>query len=331
VLAVFAGYSLDGEYVPSGPQLRPYVQDALDELQYATGATNTAWGARRAADGHPAPFTVPYVEIGNEDFYDRSGSYDGRFAQFYDAIKAAHPHVKLIATTSVHSRRPDLYDQHFYMSPRWFSAHTSYYDGYSRRAPKVFVGEYAAQTGAIGQSAPTLGAALGEAAWMTGLERNADVVTMASYAPLFQNVNDSQWSPDLISYDALRSDGSPSYYVQQLFSLNHGDVVVPTSLSGATTLAAVASISRHDGMLYLMAVNTASSAQTARIVVEGAGVASRGTTTVLTSGSPDDQNSLAAPRKVAPVTRPLRRLGPSFAYTFRPYSLTVLRLSTHAS
>lgn len=98
LLAVYAGYSLDGNHVNPGPDLAPYVQDALDEIQYLTGSTSTTWGAKRATDGHPAPFTLKYVEIGNEDFFDLSGSYDGRFAQFYDAIKAAYPNLKLIAT-----------------------------------------------------------------------------------------------------------------------------------------------------------------------------------------------------------------------------------------
>jgi alpha-L-arabinofuranosidase len=333
VLGVFAGYTLSGDYIAAGSALKPYVLDALDELQYATGSTSTAWGARRAADGHPAPFKVPYVEIGNEDFFDQSSSYDSRFAQFYDAIRAAYPSIKLIATsTDVTSRRPDLIDLHFYETPDWFAGHTGYFDRYSRRAPRAFVGEYAARTNnsPIGGGPATLGTAIGEAAWMTGLERNSDVVAMASYAPLFQNVQpfQYQWTPDLISYDNLNSYGSPSYYVQQLFSINHGDMVVPTRLSGTAPLAYVASRDSGGTTMYLTVVNSGAAAQASRIVVNGvASVAARGTVTVLTSGSVTDENSLDAPTTVYPVIRPVTTLGRSFSYTFRPNSVTVFRLS----
>ena len=106
LLAVWAGYALDGTHVHPGADLQPYVQDALDEIQYVTGGTNTTWGAQRAADGHPAPFPLQYVEVGNEDFFDTSKSYDGRFAQFYDAIKAAYPNLKVIATRPDHQSAP---------------------------------------------------------------------------------------------------------------------------------------------------------------------------------------------------------------------------------
>lgn len=331
ILAVYAGYSLGGDYIAAGPALRPYVQDALDEIQYATGSVRTPWGARRAAAGHPAPFTIPYVEIGNEDFFDQSGSYDSRFTQFHDAIRAAYPSIKLIATsTDATSRTPDLLDLHFYETPEWFSGHTGYFDSYSRGAPKVMVGEYAARTAGspIGRGDATLGNAIGEAAWITGLERNADVVTMASYAPLFQNVNASQWSPDLISYDALNSYGSPSYYVQQLFSLNHGDLVVPTTPNANGPLAYVASRDSHGTATFLTVVNSGSSTEVRRIVIKGAvSVAGSGTVTVLTSGSPDDVNSLDDPNNVHPVTRRIESIGLSFSYTFRPNSVTVFRLS----
>jgi alpha-L-arabinofuranosidase len=335
VLAVFDGYTLSGTYIPAGPALQPYVQDALNEIQYVTGSTATYWGAKRAADGHPAPFKLHYVEIGNEDFFDRSGSYDSRFAQFYDAIRAHYPAIKLIATsTTVTSRRPDLFDLHFYETPSWFANHTGYFDSYSRSAPKVMVGEYAAQMpgSPIGGGAATLGTALGEAAWMTGLERNADVVRMAAYAPLFQNVNGYQWSPDLISYDALNSYGSPSYYVQQLFSTDHGNQVVPTTLSGGTPLAIVASRATSGDTLYLTVVNMQASAVPARIAISGtAGVISRGSVSVLTSGSVDDGNSLDAPRAVVPVTNPIGGLRSPFSYTFRPNSLTIFKLAVHTA
>jgi alpha-N-arabinofuranosidase len=165
LLAVYAGYSLNGTHVNPGAELQPYVQDALDEIQYLTGSTSTNWGGKRAADGHPAPFPLTYVEIGNEDFFDTSGSYDGRFAQFYDAIKAAYPMLQVIATAAVKSRTPDILDEHFYETPRAFEKDVHHYDSYSRTGPKIFVGEYAAQED---RPSPDLNAALGDAAWLTG-------------------------------------------------------------------------------------------------------------------------------------------------------------------
>jgi alpha-L-arabinofuranosidase len=328
VLAVYAGYSLDREVVPAGPKLRPFVQDALDEIQYATGSVHTRWGALRAADGHPAPFVVPYVEVGNEDFFDNSGSYDDRFTQFYDAIRATYPAIKIIATTDTFTRHADVVDEHYYMTPQWFAENADHYDGYNRNGPKIFVGEYAAQVGDIAHGQPTLGAALGEAAWMTGLERNSDVVIMAAFAPLFQNENLFQWTPDLISYDSLNSYGSPSYYVQKLFGINRGDVVVPSTLSGSGALYAVASKVNRTGTVYLIVVNVGPAAQSTHIAIKGATVSPTGMATVLTAASPDAMNSLSAPDAVAPVTHRAEGLGRSFNYVFRPYSVTVLRLST---
>ncbi len=231
VLAVFAGYALNGDYVEPGPYLQPYVQDALDEIEYATGDKNTKWGAQRAADGHPAPFAVPYVEVSNED---GGHEYDARFTQFYDAIKAKYPHIKLIATSHTTTRAADVEDEHFYRSAQAMEADVHHYDTYSRTGPKIFVGEWATVEGS---PTPTLNAALGDAAWLTGLERNSDVVTIASYAPLLVNVNPggSQWPTNLIGYDALKSYGSPSYYAQQMFSLNRGDIVLPVEITPQAT------------------------------------------------------------------------------------------------
>ncbi len=239
LLAVFAGYALEGEHVDAGPKLTPYVQEALEEIEYVTGdAKTTTWGARRAADGHPAPFPLTYVEVGNEDMYDRSGSYDGRFTQFYDAVKAKYPKLQLIATMDVKSRVPDLRDDHYYRSAAEMESDSRHYDTYPRTAPKVFVGEWASTEG---NPTPNMQAALGDAAWLTGLERNADVVRLECYAPLLVNVNPnaSQWGTNLIGYDALNSFGSPSYYVQAMFGANQGDVTLPVEYtpSGAPPTA----------------------------------------------------------------------------------------------
>ncbi len=236
LLAVYAGYSLNHyknpnpEVVKPGPALVPYVQDALDEIEYITGSVKTKWGAQRARDGHPKPFSLNYVEIGNEDWFDQSGSYDGRFAQFSDAIKAKYPRLKLIATTRIRSRTPDLYDEHYYRSPLDMERNATQYDHYDRHAPKVFVGEWASQEG---NPTPDMNSALGDAAWMIGMERNADVIAMSTYAPLLVNINPgaSQWGTNLIGYNALSSFGSPSYYAQTMFGANRGDVVLPVDLA----------------------------------------------------------------------------------------------------
>jgi alpha-L-arabinofuranosidase len=232
ILAVYGGYSLHGEHV-TGAQLQPFVQDALDEIEYVTGDATTTWGARRAADGHPAAFDLKYVEINNEDFFDHSGSYDGRFKQFHDAIKAKYPNLQLIATARVRSVTPDLVDEHFYNPWPWMIRNTTHYDNASRNGPKIFVGEWASQDIPARGPTPSFASALGDAAWMIGLERNADLITIQCYAPLLVNVNPRgrQWSINLIGYNNLNSFGSPSYYAQAMFAGNRGDAVLPTALT----------------------------------------------------------------------------------------------------
>jgi len=232
VLAVYGGYSLHGEHVV-GAQLQPFVQDALDEIEYVTGSVSTKWGAERAKDGHPAPFKLKYVEINNEDFFDRSGSYDGRFKQFHDAIKAKYPDLQLIATARVRSTIPDVVDEHFYNPWPWMIRNANHYDNVSRKGPKIFVGEWASQDTPARGPTPSMGSAIGDSAWMIGLERNADLIPIQCYAPLLVNVNEGgrQWAINLIGYNNLNSFGSPSYYAQCMFAANRGDTVLPTALT----------------------------------------------------------------------------------------------------
>jgi alpha-L-arabinofuranosidase len=187
-------------------------------------------GAERAGDGHPAAFKIEYVEIGNEDWFDESRSYDARYAQFADAIKARYPKLKLIATMPIRSRTPDVYDEHFYLSPANMERDVHHYDNRSRSGPKVFVGEWAAQEGT---PTPNMNSALGDASWLIGLERNADLVVMQCYAPLLVNVNPgaSQWGTNLIGFDALRSYGSPSYHVLKMFGQNQGNTLLPVDVA----------------------------------------------------------------------------------------------------
>ena len=178
------------------------------------------------------PSSWPMSKIGNEDWFDQSKSYDGRFKQFHDAIKAKYPDQKLIATAPVTSVKPDVLDDHFYLSAEKYFDDIHHYDNFDRNGPKIFMGEYATMEGS-----PTadFGAALGDAAWLTGVERNSDVVVMSSYAPLLVNVHNGgmQWHPDLIGYNGLTSYGSPSYYVLSLFAAKVGDEVPESTLTGA--------------------------------------------------------------------------------------------------
>ena len=195
---------------------------------------------------------MTYVEVGNEDNFDAvPGSYDHRFAQFFDAIRAKYPQLQIIATARVKSRVPDVMDDHYYRSAREMERDATHYDAtngdgqpkFSRSGPKIFVGEWATTQGS---PTPTLDAALGDAAWMTGMERNSDVVQISCYAPLLVNVNKgaSQWGTNLIGYDAMKSYGSPSYYAQKMFSENRGDRVLPTQLDVPTTQVVQESVPR---------------------------------------------------------------------------------------
>jgi alpha-N-arabinofuranosidase len=232
VLALFAGYTLNHDHVEAGPDLKPYVDEALEEIEYVSGDATTQWGKQRAADGFTEPFALHYVEAGNEDWFDRSGSYDGRFAQFFDAIRAKYPSLKVIATAPVKSRTPDLIDDHYYRSAAQMARDWRHYEKSDRSGPKIFVGEWATQEG---RPTPNLHAALADAVWLMGLERDSDKVQIECYAPLFVNVNPGawQWHTNLIGYDALHSFGSPSYYAQCMFGQNKADRILPTELTAA--------------------------------------------------------------------------------------------------
>jgi alpha-N-arabinofuranosidase len=328
VLAVYAGYSLAQEHVDPGPSLEPYVQDALDEIEYVTGGTDTKWGAERAKDGHPAPFPLRYIEVGNEDGFDHSGSYDGRYAQFYRAIKQRYPDLEIIATTPVKGIKPDVLDEHFYMSAQESFSQAHHYDAADRNGPKIFVGEWATREG---DPTPNLEAALADAAWLTGLERNSDLIVMSSYAPLFVNVNPGgmQWAPDLIGYNALSSYGSPSYWTQVMFSSHLGTEVVPAALANAPPRV-FASATRDEAThkLFVKVVNATSTAQPLSIDLAGAGKVERNATLITMSGkTPGATNTIAAPNGVVPVSQTLAIAGPKFTHTFAPYSVNVLELS----
>jgi len=352
VLAVYAGYSLPpkGELVKPGPDLAPYVQDALDEIEYVTGAPDTKWGAVRAANGHPAPFQLTYVEIGNEDWFDNTGSYDPRFAQFYDAIKAKYPRLQCISTAGteqpakkrVHSRTPDVLDEHYYRSARDFEEEApGRFEKYNRSAPKTFVGEWAAYEDILpwdkrSQSlppTPAMKAALGDAAWMAAMERNADIIVMNCYAPMLVNVNPGgrQWRPDLIGYDALNSFGSPSYYAFQLFSRHLGDVVLKAALEGLPTTGIAPldySVTKDTakGVIYLKVVNITGTPQPVHLTLKGVASVAKKAAVVTLAGRPEATNSIQDPLHLVPVSSEITGVKPGFDYTFTPDSITVLEL-----
>lgn len=344
VLAVYAGYSLRGEYVKPGPDLQPYVQDALDEIEYVTGPVASTWGARRAKDGHPEPFRLRYVEVGNEDFFDRSGSYDGRFAQFYDAIKAKYPPLKVVSSVGneqpaekrVHSRKPDVLDEHYYRSAETFLRMAPrHYEGYDRSGPEIFVGEWGAYEEIEPWNprsrglppTPSMKAALGDTAWMTAMERNADLVTMQCYAPLLVNVNPGarQWRPNLIGYNALNVYGSPSYHAFRMFSRNVGDQLLKSTLAGSPLHHSVTRDSRS-GAILVKLVNAGETPQTVQLDVRGLPALKPAATETTLAAAPAETNSIDQPTKVVPVTRPVSGVKPAFSHTLPPYSIVLLRL-----
>jgi hypothetical protein len=327
---VFAGYTLDHTVVPQG-ELAPYAQDALDEIQYAIGDTNTKWGKQRAADGHPAPYDLHYVEIGNEDWFDNTGSYNSyRFPMFHDAIKAAYPQLQLVASAAVTSRQVDVIDDHYYSGDTSYFTNAAHsYDGTSRNGPKHLVGEYATTNGTNDNPTGTLAGAVSEAAFMTGMVRNADVVVGASYAPALSSVDNFQWPTNEIAFNAATSFGSPSYWVQHIFGNNTGDYVVQSSLAGADAAVNEVVTRTKSGTVYVTVANATNSPVTSQIRLGGTtSVRSRGTATVLT-GDPNARNTITAPNTIAPTTATFAASN-SFAYTFPANSVVALQLNTTA-
>jgi len=217
--------------------IQPWIDECMNALEYANGPVTSKYGAMRARNGHPEPFGIEYLEIGNEnnqpDPRQQSDHYYERYEQFYKAIRAKYPEMKIIGNVVAwgddnpkwNSKLPvDLLDEHYYRSPDWFAAAFHKYDTYNRQGPKVYVGEYAVTNG-YGKLG-NMNAALGEAVYMMGMENNADVVELASYAPIFVNENDARWRPDMIRFCSSRVMGTPSYYVQQLMPQHLGTQVV---------------------------------------------------------------------------------------------------------
>ena len=332
------------EVVPMD-ELDPYIQDALDLIEFANGDVNTTWGKVRADMGHPAPFNLKFIGIGNEQW---GKEYPERLDPFIKAIRKAYPDMKIVGSSGPNSEgkefdylwpemkrlKADLVDEHFYRPESWFLAQGARYDNYDRKGPKVFAGEYACH--GKGKKWNHYHAALLEAAFMTGLERNADVVHMATYAPLFAHVEGWQWRPDMIWFDNLNSVRTTSYYVQQLFAQNKGTNVLPltmnkknvTGAEGQNGLFASAVYDKDKNELIVKVANTSATAQPISLNFEGLkkqDVLSDGRCIKLRSLDLDKDNTLEQPSAITPQETPVSIEGNVFVTELEPTTFAVYK------
>jgi len=335
-----------GEVVPLD-QIDPFIQDALDLVEFANGDVTTKWGKLRAAMGHPKPFNLKMMGVGNEQW---DAQYIERYKLFAKTMKDKYPNIKLITSsgpdpagdkfnylqTALRQEKADFLDEHYYQAPEWFFNNASRYDNYDRNGPKIFSGEYAAHIKDAknddSEYKNTWISALAEAAFMTGLERNADVVQMASYAPLLAHVEAWQWRPDLIWFDNLRSVGTPNYYVQQVFATNKGNTVIPVKMDGAVvagkdSLYSSASVDAAKHELIIKVVNIATKAQSVELDLTGK--AKPGKTysqTILSSTEKYAYNTLSNPMKISPQNNGGSVSGGKIAASLAPMSVNVFRV-----
>lgn len=304
------------------PQFREFIQDALDLVEFANGGADTHWGGLRAQMGHPESFGLTMIGIGNEQWETGNVDFFARYVAFEQAIHARYPQMKLIGsagpdiTSERYQAAWDFYhenqdkenfcyavDEHYYVKPEWFYEHVDFYDRYDR-VVKVFSGEYAAHpvNGMNRPDANTLGGALAEAAFLTGVERNADVVVLASYAPLFARVGFTQWSPDMIWFDEKRAYGTPSYFVQKLYGENLGTVTLDMEGQEKALrehgIYANLSLEEGTGEVILKAVNHGSEEQVLELAVEGSWKPGGQMTVQLLAGAEEDYNSIEEPERV---------------------------------
>lgn len=333
-----------GEVVPMD-DLDPYIQDALDLIEFANGSVQSTWGKLRADMGHPQPFDMKFLGVGNEQWGEQ---YIERYIAFEKILRAKHPEIKLISAVGpfpdgeqfdylskeMQALKADLVDEHYYRSPEWFLQHADRYDAYDRSGPRIFAGEYAAQSIAIASpdNKNNWRCALAEAAFMTGLERNADLVHMASYAPLFAHTEGWQWTPNLIWFDNLSSYGTPNYYVQQLFSVNKGSRVLPIAYGGQVPqgkdgIYASAVLDEYTGEMVVKVVNAAAQTKKLTLLIDGVKKDLVSVQVqVLSSPTYEGVNALDNPKAIAPVTGFASIVGKSLQMELPASSLNVFRV-----
>jgi len=336
-----------GELVPLD-EMEPYINDALDLIEFANGDVTTKWGKLRADMGHPKPFDLKFLGIGNEQWGDQ---YLERYDIISQKVHEKYPEIQLVSGSGpasdgdrfeylwkqLKTRTANLVDEHYYKDPNWFFNNAKRYDNYERGGLKVFAGEYASHTRVDNQE-PTSNnnwlAALSEAAFMTGLERNADVVSMASYAPLFAHVDAWQWRPDLIWFDNLESVKTPNYYVQQMYSTHRGDHVVPVVangdvLAGQDSLYSSASVDQAAKKVYLKLVNSSTAAKSVAIALKGAKLASKeADLTELYKSDLMAFNTLENPNVIVPQKSTATVKGTTLTLELKPKSFVLVELKT---
>ena len=315
-------------------ELDEYIQEVLDLIEWANGPITSEWGAKRAAAGHPGPFNLEYVGVGNED--KMTPEFEERFTQIYKAIKEKHPEITVIGTVGpflegedfekgweiAEKLKLEMVDEHYYTQPEWFLGNQHRYDGYKRNATKVYLGEYASWGNKLSN-------AIAEGAYLTALERNGDVVAMASYAPMLAKRNFTQWTTDMIFFDNTRICLTPNYFVQKMFMTNQGDLYfdkIITKAENDTTLAASCVMDSHSGDIILKMVNAGSELKTVKVNLSKFNVLPEAKLTVL-SGDAEAENSFENLQNIVPVESEFS-VQKKFDYELPPMSLTVLRIKT---
>jgi alpha-L-arabinofuranosidase len=312
-----------------------YIQEVLDLIEWANGPVTSEWGAKRAAAGHPEPFNLEYVGIGNEDKI--TPEFTERFTMIFHAVKEKHPEIKIIGTSGPFSDgedfekgwelsnklQVDVVDEHYYKGPDWFLGNHFRYDKYNRKGPKVYLGEYASWGNKLFN-------AIAEAAYMTSFERNGDVFVMASYAPLLAKKGFTQWTTDLIFFDNINIVPTPNFYVQEMFMTNQGDFyfgdIVKTDKNDSLQAASCV-VDIHTGDVILRLVNVGS--ETKSMNVDLSRFRNIGTSAVQTilTGAPTDENTFENPDRVKPVKSEIT-IRKKFDYLAPPMSLTVIRIKS---
>ena len=303
-------------------ELQPYIDDCLDLIEFANGPADSKWGKVRAEMGHPAPFNMKYIGVGNEQWGE---FYYERLKPFVAAIRAKYPNIKIVGTSgpvpedvpdntfrfedgwkAMKALKADLVDEHYYRDEEWFLTHGLRYDGYDRKGPKVFAGEYACH--GKGKKWNHYEAAILEAAFMTGFERNADIVHMTTPAPLFAHVDGWQWRPDQIWYDQTQMFRTVSYYVQQMYATNAGTHVLPLTMDkrpvanqeGQNGLFASAAFDKNTGEVIIKVANTSRTEQPVRLNLQALAGATAVKTLTLCHDGMDDENSISRPELITP-------------------------------